>query len=543
MKRARQSVRKTDANPERLTEPVRLKPLFGAPPTKWVPMAYGAALLLALVVFLLLPGIFRHGSRLTIRSLPPGAAVVIDGTLIGATPVETFVKSGDRNIQVSAPLYSREQIVTEVPGRLFASLFLPRKESLTVVLETDTPSLVLSEAMSRYTDWAYIGGSNSQYQFPAVLTESVEGLASRGAAVDSADLLRRGALDVNGDAPAKDLVAASFRADAGAGILTAASATATITALAQLTAANPRLHHLADRTSDGAARRRIIESHWYADRVATETTALLPHTREGDVAPPAPGQSIEVAGLSFHPIPAAVFVMGSSAESSATDATRAHPIRVSDFYVGRTEITRGQYLAFVEEMPEWGLDSRAHLTQSGLVSERYLQDWIDDPPAPNDRFPVVHVSAHAAEAFAAWLTEKLADRLPGYVARLPYEAEWEWAAEYAAADAYPSVFLESQRRGPATVASRTEGPLPIYDISGNVWEWTANVFHPASYLVEPPQHAPGPRIGPEAAYARRAVRGGSWANLPGTVTASTRGSQPPWWCTPYLGFRVVLVPH
>ena len=71
---------------------------------------------------------------------------------------------------------------------------------------------------------------------------------------------------------------------------------------------------------------------------------------------------------------------------------------------------------------------------------------------------------------------------------------------------------------------------------GNLWEWCDNYYLPADTLFG--------RYGMEnTAYqgAEKAVRGGSWANKARSVSAVSRGSQEPSWCTPFLGFRVVLV--
>lgn len=527
---------------DRLTDPVRLKPLFGMLPAKWVPLAYLALLLIILFALLVLPGFLRHGAELTIESLPPGAAVEIDGLYVGATPVKESVDSGDRRILVSSPGYSQEAILLDVSGRLFGSLFFPKQQRVTVNLSVDQPDLVLSSAFEAYTAWSYIGEANSQYQFPPVLSGAVDGLAYLGEAPSSGDVLLRGSLDATSDVLAKDLLAAAFRADAGSGVLTGVSLADTATALASLSAANPGIHYLTTELTSGGVRNRITQTDWYADRTARATTSILPYTREGDVDYEGGGRQVQVAGASYYEIPGTVFVMGATRNDPASAGLlQAHTVRIAPLFVGQTEVTRGQYLSFVRENPQWSPGAFDALVQSGLVSNDYLADWIDDPPSVDDRRPVVNVSAYAAEAYAEWITEQLPDSLSGYRARLPYEAEWEWAAEFAAAANYPGVFLQAGRDGPAPVGSLPGGPVPIYDLAGNVWEWNANTYHRASYLLEPTQHAPTPRVEPASRFAHRSVRGGSWANLPGTVTPTTRGSQPVWWCTPYLGFRLVLV--
>jgi gamma-glutamyl hercynylcysteine S-oxide synthase len=527
---------------DRLTDPVSLKPLFGMPPAKWVPLAYLALLLLILFGFLVLPGLVKHGAVLTIESLPPGAAVEIDGVYVGATPVEAFVDSGDRRIVLSRPGYAEEAVLVDVPGRLIGSLLFPRRERIPLNLSVDQPDTVLSTAFEAFTAWSYIGEANAQYQFPPILSEAVAGLSFVGEAPASGDVLLRGSLDATSDVLARDLLAAAFRADAGAGVLSGASLADTATAIAGLAAANPGIHYLAGEITTDGVRARVTQTEWYADRTAQSTTSIIPYTREGDVDYAGGGRRIQAAGMTYFEIPGTVFVMGATRNDPANAGLlQPHTVRIAPLFVGQTEVTRGQYLAFVEANPQWGLGALDALVQSGLASRDYLADWIDDRPTLDDTLPVVNVSAYAAEAYAEWVTEQLADSFPGYRARLPFEAEWEWAAEFAAAANYPGVFLQDGRDGPAPVGSLPGGPVPLYDLAGNVWEWNANSFHRASYLLEPPQHAPAPRVTAAPQFAHRSVRGGSWANLPGTVSPTSRGSQPVWWCTPYLGFRLVLV--
>lgn len=527
---------------DRLTDPVRLKPLFGMPPAKWVPLAYLALLLLVLFGFLVLPGLLKHGSVLSIESLPPGAAVEVDGVYVGATPVEEFVSSGDRRILISKPGYADQAFVVDVSGRRIGSLLFPKRRTVTLELSVDDPEIVLLSAFEAFTSWSYITDANAQYQFPPVLSEAVAGLSYIGEAPSSGDVLLRGSLDATSDVLARDLLAAAFRADAGAGVLTGTSLADTATALAALAAANPAIHYLAEEITSDGVRARVTQTDWYNDRTAQATTSILPYTREGDVDYTGGGRRVRAAGTTYFEIPGTVFVMGETRNDPANAGLlQPHTVRLAPLFVAQTEVTRGQYLAFVQANPQWGLGALDTLVQSGLVSNDYLADWVENRPTLDDALPVVNVSAYAAEAYAEWVTELLADSLPGYRARLPYEAEWEWAAEFAAAANYPGVFLQEGRDGPAPVGSLPGGPVPIYDLAGNVWEWNANAFHRSSYLLEPPQHAPGPRVEAAPRFAHRSVRGGSWANLPGTVSPTSRGSQPVWWCTPYLGFRLVLV--
>ncbi len=143
------------------------------------------------------------------------------------------------------------------------------------------------------------------------------------------------------------------------------------------------------------------------------------------------------------------------------------------YWIARLPITNAQ----------WG----AYVAQGGAAS-RYAAD--PDLNAPNQ--PVVGITWHEAQGFCAWLSEALAAHLPpGYVIRLPTEAEWEAAARGPAARRYPwgddwqsdCAALgddQSTRGAPWTV------PVGCYpagaaacgalDMAGNVWEWTLDYW-------------------------------------------------------------------
>ena len=76
---------------------------------------------------------------------------------------------------------------------------------------------------------------------------------------------------------------------------------------------------------------------------------------------------------------------------------------------------------------------------------------------------------------------------------------------------------------------------------GSVWEWTADWYSPTRYLFAANGAAARQTHALPEVGSRRAVRGGAFTSDPRVVTVHTRGSQPAPWCTPVLGFRLVLV--
>ncbi len=260
-------------------------------------------------------------------------------------------------------------------------------------------------------------------------------------------------------------------------------------------------------------------------------------------------------------VPAGTFIMGSPpAESDrGADEGPARPITfAAPFAIGRYEVTRGEFGAFVQATG-YLMNKRCLVWDGSQLAPVDGKSWLDPNYAQTDDHPVVCVSWRDAAAYAQWLAART-----GLPYRLPSEAEWEYAARGGTQTAYafPGSAAEacnygnvSDRRareevpqwnqvdcddgvglGTAAVGSYRANGYGLHDTMGNVWEWVADCYHD--------NYAGAPRDGSawkQAGTCGTALdRGGGFSNVfPGHLRAANRSRAPSPDVAVYsLGFRV-----
>jgi gliding motility-associated lipoprotein GldK len=189
-----------------------------------------------------------------------------------------------------------------------------------------------------------------------------------------------------------------------------------------------------------------------------------------------------------------------------------------------------------------------------------------------DDYPVIGVTWKQANAFCNWRTNlkvvsnSRANETPAHDFRLPTETEWEiaargglqnsiypWGSYYARNDMGCFVANFKPLRGnyvadsPSTTTTMKAGefdpnPFGLYDMAGNVAEWTSTAFFEAGYEIVND-------INPELQYdaktddppvmKRKVVRGGSWKDLAYFIRTSTRTFEYQDTAKSYIGFRCV----
>jgi formylglycine-generating enzyme required for sulfatase activity len=220
-------------------------------------------------------------------------------------------------------------------------------------------------------------------------------------------------------------------------------------------------------------------------------------------------------------VPAGSFTMGSRAQERAQDNAAGlnkktidqeipeHSVRIKSFAMGKTEVTRGQFAAFVA--------ATGH--NAGNSCWIFGADYLAGPPgrhwrnpgfAQTDNDPVACVNWDDAQTYLRWLTQKT-----GNAYRLPSESEWEYACRagarqtYCGSDHLEGVAVYGGKSGNRTlpVAGKQANAWGLYDMSGNVSEWTQDCWN-ANYSGAPKDGS----AWTTGNCGQRVLRGGSWVN-------------------------------
>ena len=209
------------------------------------------------------------------------------------------------------------------------------------------------------------------------------------------------------------------------------------------------------------------------------------------------------------------FTMGANVENSSDvsdDEKPSHSVTLSDFYIGKYEVTQAQWRAVMGNNPS---------------------------KFKGDNLPVEKVSWDDIQEFIKRLNAQTGKRF-----RLPTESEWEYAArggnrskkcKYSGSNNIGDVvwFNGNSDRKPHPVGLKHPNELGIYDMSGNVWEWCQDWYgcYSGSSLVNP--------LGPSSG-TYRVLRGGSWYYYAGDCRVSNRSYDYPDYRNRNYGFRLAL---
>jgi formylglycine-generating enzyme required for sulfatase activity len=223
------------------------------------------------------------------------------------------------------------------------------------------------------------------------------------------------------------------------------------------------------------------------------------------------------------------------------DEGPVHEVCLDGLWVGRTEVTNSQYMLFAEATgtkPEWLRDDNEYNVETG--GNAYYKT-LGGASLSAGLNPVVGVSWQDVTSFGQWFTAQT-----GFKSGLPTEAEWEYVCrsggqdeEFAGGSEVDAVawYADTSDQGSHEVATLQANGLGLFDLSGNVWEWTLDSYHSEAYASHD-HFNPVNQIGGEK--KRRVVRGGSWRSKQQSLRCTARFGLPIDDTNVFLGFRMVM---
>ena len=250
-------------------------------------------------------------------------------------------------------------------------------------------------------------------------------------------------------------------------------------------------------------------------RTATVNATL---TKQVAQAPSTPSSgSANFGDIEMVFVKGGTFTMGATSEQGSdaySDETPTHSVTLSDFYIGKYEVTQAQWRAVMGNNPSY---------------------------FKGDNLPVECVSWNDIQKFIKKLNAQTGKNF-----RLPTEAEWEYAArggnqsrgyKYSGSNDRNNAWYEDNSSSKThPVGQKQPNELGIYDMSGNVWEWCQDWY--GSYSSSSQTNPTGPSSG-----SSRVLRGGSWYRNAGGCRVSYRFYDSPGSSNFNRGFRLVCSPE
>ena len=270
-------------------------------------------------------------------------------------------------------------------------------------------------------------------------------------------------------------------------------------------------------------------------------------------------QSIPGTDVKFKmvPITGGSFTIGSPASEKGRDEDEGpqKKVQVSPFWMGEKEVTFAEWDAFFKNMDVPQTKNISVDAVSRPTAQYFDLTW---GMGRDDRHPTNSMSHQAALMYCKWLYDKT-----GVFYRLPTEAEWEYACRAGTQTAAPfgndpaklvayGYFKENSDGKFQKTASLKPNPWGLYDMLGNLSEWTLDQYLPDAY-AKLPANAKDPLVPPGSKYPK-VVRGGSYLDtaeelrcanrIASDASWNKRDPQIPkskWWLTDgmFMGFRLV----
>jgi formylglycine-generating enzyme required for sulfatase activity len=269
--------------------------------------------------------------------------------------------------------------------------------------------------------------------------------------------------------------------------------------------------------------------------------------------------------LEMRPIVGGQFLMGSPVNENnrLADEGPIHKVEVDSFWMAKYETTWDLYNLFTSRsldnlQPKFNSNNEVNIDVDAVsgATTPYVEMSFG---MGTDGFPAISMTQLAAKKFCQWLSA-----ITGNFYRLPTEAEWEYACRAGSQSSYffgddinelsdYAWFKDNSGNKYQKVGLKLPNNWGLYDMHGNVSEWTLDAYSSTTYLKSLQNLSKNPYTKPLKLYPR-VVRGGSWKNSHYRLRSASRQAsskqwkkQDPqiprskWWHTDaqFVGFRVV----
>ena len=268
------------------------------------------------------------------------------------------------------------------------------------------------------------------------------------------------------------------------------------------------------------------------------------------------------------PVPVGKFLMGSPVTEAKRDTVDEGPqkeVQIDGFWMTKFEVTWDVYELFMDKKStDFSL-----ISADADIARNKEADAVSRPSPPYEDpsfgmgkygYPAGSMTQFAALEFCKWLTLKT-----GHFYRLATEAEWEYACRAGSSTAYSfgddvsqlgdyAWFYDNSRYVYHKVGEKKPNAFGLYDMMGNVAEWTLDQYYKDYYSKLSGNPVVNPWLKP-VELDPRTVRGGSYDDDPDRLRCASRIPSNPkkwkqrdpqipksfWWNTdsPFVGFRIV----
>ncbi len=272
--------------------------------------------------------------------------------------------------------------------------------------------------------------------------------------------------------------------------------------------------------------------------VTDESDVGVPGTEKTPLPPPINNSF----GMTFNPIPAGTFMMGSPTDEpgrySNSDETLHEVTLTQDFYMQATEVTQGQWEAVLTEAENRGIS----IGELSKTPSYFSSHGVD--------YPVEQVSYDAIEVFI-----KALNLLGEGTYSLPTEAQWEYAARAGSITAFANgpitvigcaldpnldaigwYCYNNTSYTTKSVAQKDANAWGLFDMHGNVSEWCQDGYQSdlgSDPVIDPKGHVSG---------SLRVKHGGNYHSYASRCRSASRSKSLPEAYFIDIGFRLALLP-